>query len=262
MSDNLGHEQLQRRVEHDPPRLGRGALAARALDAPPTMEGVGVEMTPAALKQLCRKDSLFSTPHLNDKLYLHYKGFREIAGLGEYTGLRVLWLEGNGFTRIAGLDAQADMRTLYLQENAIARLENLGHMAHLGTLNVSKNRIQRIEGLEALAELTTLQISHNDLVTAEDVAALATMPLLACVDLSENRLEDVAVVDVLEASACALCARARGMRPHTRPSTLPFRAPRSARAHGALPARQPRRQEDSPLPQDGPRADPAPKVLG
>ena len=86
------------------------------------------EMTKARLKELCRKDSLYGTPHLNDKLYLHYKGFRAISNLEEYTGLRVLWLEGNGLARIEGLDAQTDMRTLYLQENSIARLENLGHM--------------------------------------------------------------------------------------------------------------------------------------
>ncbi len=86
------------------------------------------EMTKARLKELCRKDSLYGTPHLNDKLYLHYKGFRAISNLDEYTGLRVLWLEGNGLARIEGLDAQVDMRTLYLQENAISKLENLSHM--------------------------------------------------------------------------------------------------------------------------------------
>ena len=32
-----------------------------------------MEMTKAFLKAQCKKDSLYSTPHLNDKLYLHYK---------------------------------------------------------------------------------------------------------------------------------------------------------------------------------------------
>jgi hypothetical protein len=85
-------------------------------------------MTPKVLKDLCRKQGLYNTPSLNDKLYLHYKGFRTIQSLQEYTGLRVLWLEGNGLDRIEGLEAQADMRTLYLQENLIERIENLEHM--------------------------------------------------------------------------------------------------------------------------------------
>ena len=89
---------------------------------------MAAEMTPKVLKELCKKHSLYNTPHLNDRLYLHYKGFREIKCLEEYTGLRVLWLEGNGLDKIDGLQAQADMRTLYLQENLIERIENLEHM--------------------------------------------------------------------------------------------------------------------------------------
>ena len=89
-------------------------------------------MSPALLRELCKKDALYQTPSLNDKLYLHYKGFREVASLEPYTGLRVLWLEGNGLPAIQGLDAQVDMRTLYLQENCIERIENLAHMVREG----------------------------------------------------------------------------------------------------------------------------------
>lgn len=32
-----------------------------------------MEMTKQFLKAQCKKDSLYSTPHINDKLYLHYK---------------------------------------------------------------------------------------------------------------------------------------------------------------------------------------------
>lgn len=31
------------------------------------------DMTKKALRDLCRKDKLYGTPYLNDKLYLHYK---------------------------------------------------------------------------------------------------------------------------------------------------------------------------------------------
>ena len=30
-------------------------------------------MTVASLREACRRDKLYSTPSLNDKLYLHYK---------------------------------------------------------------------------------------------------------------------------------------------------------------------------------------------
>jgi len=90
-----------------------------------------MEMTKQKLKELCRKDGLYGTPYLNDKLYIHYKGFIRIQNLDEYTGLKVLWAEGNGFTKIEGLEQQIDMRTLYLQENLIEKIENLEHMVSI-----------------------------------------------------------------------------------------------------------------------------------
>lgn len=86
---------------------------------------VKMEMTKAKLRELARKDGLYSTPHLNDKLFLHYKGFHRIENLDEYTGLKVLWLEGNGISTIEGLDNQYELTTLYLHENAIETIEGL-----------------------------------------------------------------------------------------------------------------------------------------
>ena len=61
-----------------------------------------MEMTKESLKKLCKADGLYGTPHINDKIYLHYKGFRTIENLDEYTGLKAIWLEGNGFDKIQG----------------------------------------------------------------------------------------------------------------------------------------------------------------
>lgn len=170
-----------------------------------------MDLTKEALKKMCRDNGLYSSPSLNDKLYLHYKvkqrsldlgillliintavhrtillytllgeafdrsplgpplpsqgvfrksskhsynlhqpgliissfrdisipgtyfawvffcgqGIRQIQNLEEYTGLRVLWLEGNGLCKLEGMEAQTQMKTLYAHENLIEKMEGL-----------------------------------------------------------------------------------------------------------------------------------------
>ena len=38
----------------------------------------------------------YRTPSLNEKLYLHYKGFSYIRNMEQFTGLKCLYFEGNG----------------------------------------------------------------------------------------------------------------------------------------------------------------------
>jgi len=61
-------------------------------------------LTKEFLKKLLRKDFkiYYSTPYLNDCLYLHYKGFDKVENLEEFTGLKVIYLEGNGLGKIEG----------------------------------------------------------------------------------------------------------------------------------------------------------------
>ncbi len=153
----------------------------------PNLQGLGwagrckMDLNKVALKKMCRDSGLYSSPALNDKLYLHYKvstrapflrkillyyvhsstykykvssevskrmeswrgindfawsaqwcivlswrqGIRRIQNLEEYTGLRVLWLEGNGLSKLEGMEAQTQMKTLYAHENLIEKIEGL-----------------------------------------------------------------------------------------------------------------------------------------
>ena len=45
-----------------------------------------MEMTPTVLRDIATKANLYRTPEMNDKLYLHYRGFKAIQSLERYTG--------------------------------------------------------------------------------------------------------------------------------------------------------------------------------
>lgn len=71
-----------------------------------------MEMSKAVLRDLCTQHKLYRTPHLNDKLYLNYKGFTHIAGLEEYTNLKALFLEGNALQSLEGFPRLELLRCL------------------------------------------------------------------------------------------------------------------------------------------------------
>lgn len=54
------------------------------------------EMNAKTLKEAAMQNEGYETPELNDKLYLHFKGWKKIENLEPYTGLTALWLDSNG----------------------------------------------------------------------------------------------------------------------------------------------------------------------
>lgn len=153
-------------------------------------------MTKVLLRKLCKDNSLYTTPSINDKLYLHYKGFKTIQNLEEYTGLKALWLEGNGLFKIEGLEAQKDLRTLYLHENIIEKIENLENQTELDNINLSKNFIRVVENLSHMKKLTSLNLANNQISTYEALTHLLEIPTLQTVDLQHNKIEDPAILDI------------------------------------------------------------------
>ncbi|GAB0095242.1 hypothetical protein DMENIID0001_105980 [Sergentomyia squamirostris] len=156
------------------------------------------QMTPAVVRDLCKKNNLYLTPRLNDVLYLHYQGFQEIAGLEEYTGLKCLWLECNAISELKGLEHQEELKCLFLQNNLIKKIENLHQCSQLDTLNLSHNQLRHVDNCNSdiLPVLTTLTISHNYIRTAADIENLTKCDNLSVLDLSHNKIDDILVVKV------------------------------------------------------------------
>lgn len=71
-----------------------------------------MEMTSSVLRDICTQTKGYRTPHLNDKLYLNFKGFTHIAGLEEYVNLKALFLESNALESLAGMPRLEELKCL------------------------------------------------------------------------------------------------------------------------------------------------------
>ncbi len=91
-------------------------------------------MTPEELLRCCIESGGFETPELNERLYLHMRGFTRIGGLERYTGCQALWLDSNGIEVIEGLEPLTSLRSLYLSKNLISSIQGLNSLSLLISL--------------------------------------------------------------------------------------------------------------------------------
>lgn len=170
-------ERRQREQHDDDVHLGMG----------------GSEMTKEELRKVIDSDRrmYYRTEELNDKLYIHYKGWRRLQNLEGFTGLRALYAECNAFSRIEGLQNCGNLRSLFLQENCIKEIEGLENCPNLWSLNLSSNFVVRVRGLSSCKTLNTLQLAKNK-IGFGGVADLEELvhSSVSCLDVQDNRISD------------------------------------------------------------------------
>jgi len=155
------------------------------------------EMSLERLRKILESDRrlYYSSFDLNDKLYIHFQGFRKMENLHKFTGLRSLYAEANAFEKIEGLETCTALRSLFVQQNCIRKIEGLENNTELWSLNLSENWISCIENLSHLRNLNSLTITKNRIGHGglRDVMGLKHTTV-ATLDLSDNHINDPEVL--------------------------------------------------------------------
>jgi len=154
-------------------------------------------LTNKFLRELFKKEhrKYYRTPHLNDKLYLHFKGFSKMKNLAQFTELKCLYFEANGCDSMLGLEENTELRSVFLQENCITTIEGLDTLKELRTINLSDNMIRKVTGLADCEKLDTIQLARNrlgqgDFSDVEALEGLLERPSLTAIDIQNNYLSD------------------------------------------------------------------------
>jgi len=151
------------------------------------------------VKRICIDQKGYGTPSLNEKLFLHHKGFLEIGEcLREYTEVRVLWLHRNCISKIENLENCTQLRSLFLHENGICKVEGLDNLQNLDKLNLASNPLKKLENMENLQNLTTLIVEKCFFNTVENIREIVKLKKLNVLNISQNNIEEPEILDVLK----------------------------------------------------------------
>eukprot|EP01083_Nonionella_stella_P241767 843970_1 len=168
------------------------------------------KMTPETLKRICREKDLYTTPELNDVLYLHFQSFKSIENLEKYSSVKVLFIEGNCIERIENLECMNDLRFLYMQQNSLKKIENLQNLLQLRAINLSDNYIDSIENISHLPFLNDLKIKNNLLEDLDNLEDLKDCKALTSLDISSNRIKDAGIISILKQLPSLRCLYMKG----------------------------------------------------
>jgi dynein assembly factor 1, axonemal len=177
---------------------------------------------------------MYAVPRLNDILYLHQKGMKEIlcvyenltpnfittgirqiGSLDEYVNVKCLYLQNNVIGKIENLAHLKKLTLLFLNDNCISKIENLDGLETLDKIDLSRNNIKVVENLGirlnsstnyntailllkkgCLANLTSLDLSYNNLTNIDDIEHLGECRNITLLRLSHNKLADPDTVKV------------------------------------------------------------------
>lgn len=145
-------------------------------------------MTEERISHICKQNGGFRTPELNDKLYLHFRGYSKIENIGAFFNCRALWLENNLLSEIGdGLAQLEKLNSLFLQHNSIRSFGITTPLLSLRSINLGFNHLTTLQGIEMLPSVEKLIVAHNSI---EDISAVSVLPNLSVLDVSYNKLSD------------------------------------------------------------------------
>ena len=153
-------------------------------------------ITKEYLKNLCEYLDKYTTPELNDSLYLNCKGFKKMENLSDYFNLKALYFDNNMFNKIQNIGKLKELRCLFLQRNKISKIEGLENLQKLHTLNLSHNEIKKIENLENIKSLENLNLGFNEFKNKESIELILKNKKITTFNLENNFLDcDENVID-------------------------------------------------------------------
>lgn len=143
------------------------------------------------IRVTCLENNGYETPELNDKLYLHFKGFSKMENLERYTDCKALWLDSNTLKKLECLETLTGLRSLFVSKNFLTSFEGIQPLVNLVQLDVSGNRIEHIdESILACTQLDSINLSRNILTSVDSVRVLQGLPVLKTLDITTNKLEN------------------------------------------------------------------------